>query len=250
MFSADARRLVDTGLALTSRYTLARAKDNLSGTFSDSDNNGYFNVGYLDPFDPMLDYGYAGFDVRHRLSIGAIWNLPWGGTGTWAGGWQLNAIMTARSGYPFSVFDCTNSNIAQACMRAIDDVNIGKDAKDGPATGNPNEYTLLDLTPILGAAGSYVNPLTGTSEFGPYPSNMTARDAFRGPGAWNVDFIVGKRFRFGTSKAVLVRLEAYNLFNHHNMFVRSDAADISTFTSITGFLDHERKMQLGFKFEF
>ena len=68
---------------------------------------------------------------------------------------------------------------------------------------------------------------------------MTERDAFRGPGAWNVDFIVGKRFRFGTSKAALVRLEAYNLFNHHNMYVRSDAADISSSTSITGFLDNE-----------
>ena len=50
---------------------------------------------------------------------------------------------------------------------------------------------------------------------------MTERDAFRGPGAWNVDFIVGKRFRFGTNKAALVRLEAYNLFNHHNMYVHS-----------------------------
>ena len=78
---------------------------------------------------------------------------------------------------------------------------------------------------------------------------MTERDAFRGPGAWNVDFIVGKRFRFGT-KAALIRLEAYNLFNHHNMYVRSDAADVSSSTSITGFLDNNRRMQLGFKFEF
>src|SRR4029450_10822717 len=105
VFSADARRIKDTGLALTSRYTLSQSKDNLSGTFSDSDNNGYFNLGYLDTFDPMLDYGYSGFDVRHRVSAGVIWNLPWGGNGTWAGGWQLNAILTARSGYPFSVFD-------------------------------------------------------------------------------------------------------------------------------------------------
>jgi hypothetical protein len=78
---------------------------------------------------------------------------------------------------------------------------------------------------------------------------MTERDAFRGPGAWNVDFIVGKRFRFG-GKAALVRLEAYNLFNHHNLYVHSDAADVSSFTAITGFRDDERRMQVGFKFEF
>ena len=247
VFAADARRIAETGLALTSRYTLAKSKDNLSGTFSDSDNNGFFNLGYLDAFDPMLDYGYSGFDVRHRLSVSAIWNVPWGGTGTWAGGWQLNAIVTARSGYPFSVFDCTNG--AFFCMRALDTANIDRNATDGQATGNPNEYMLLDLAPILGAVGSYVNPKTGNSDFGPYPSTMTERDAFRGPGAWNVDFIVGKRFRFG-GKAALVRLEAYNLFNHHNLYVHSDAADVSSFTSVTGFRDNERRMQVGFKFEF
>ena len=226
---------------------LSNSKDNLSGTFSDADNNGFFNLGYLDAFDPMLDYGYSGFDVRHRFSLGAIWNLPFGGTSTWAGGWQMNAILTARSGYPFSVFDSSNGLFFN--MRAIDDADISKSATSGPATGNPNEFELLDLTPILGSVGSYVNPLTGNSDFGPYPSNMTERNAFRGPGAWNVDFIIGKRFRFGT-KAVLARLEAYNLFNHHNMYVRSENADISSFSSITGYLKDNRRMQFGFKFEF
>jgi hypothetical protein len=116
------------------------------------------------------------------------------------------------------------------------------------ATHNPNEF-VGDLA-LDSRRRREACPKTGTSDFGPYPASMTERDAFRGPGAWNVDFIVGKRFRFGTSKAALVRLEAYNLFNHHNMFVRSDAADISTHSSITGFLDNERRMQLGFKFEF
>jgi hypothetical protein len=78
---------------------------------------------------------------------------------------------------------------------------------------------------------------------------MTKRDDFRGPGAWNLDFIVGKRFRFG-GKAALVRLEAYNLFNHHNLYVNSDRADISSFTTITGYRDDVRRMQLGFKYEF
>ncbi len=37
----------------------------------------------------------------------------------------------------------------------------------------------------------------GNYDFGPYPSTMTERDAFRGPGYWNVDFLMSKRFRFG-----------------------------------------------------
>ena len=34
-------------------------------------------------------------------------------------------------------------------MRALDPVGIDRNATGGTATGNPNEFTLLDLTPIL-----------------------------------------------------------------------------------------------------
>ena len=124
-----------------------------------------------------------------------------------------------------------------------------KNATDGPATDNPNEFELLDLTPIMGAAGSYVHPLTGNSEFGPWPDDMTERDAFRGPGFWSVDFSLAKRVRFGT-QAVQFRIEAYNVFNHANMYVRSGNADVSSFDSITGFREGNRRIQLGLKFEF
>lgn len=99
-------------------------------------------------------------------------------------------------------------------------------------------------------AGSYVNPQSGDNDWGPFPANMTKRDAFRGPGAWNVDFALSKRFLMGPSKAIQFRWEIYNLFNHANMFVNSANADVSSFSTITGFKDGNRRMQLGFKFEF
>ena len=52
------------------------------------------------------------------------------------------------------------------------------------------------------------------------------------------------------NKAALIRLEAYNVFNHHNMYPRTDIAQVESFTTITGFEDDWRRMQLGFKFEF
>jgi hypothetical protein len=250
--SADARDIGETDLTLTAKYTIGSTKDNLSNTFSDG-NNGLFNLGYLDAFDPMLDWGWAEFDLRHRLSVSAVYALPFfrnstGVTRTLLGGWQTSAQFTARSGYPFTVYDC--SHPTALCMRAIDTADISKDASGGSPTGNPNEYELLDLTPILGAAGSYVHPLTGDNDYGPYPSNMTERDAFRGPGAWNVDFILHKRFRFGATKAAQFRLEVYNLFDHHNMYLHGGNADVSSFSNITGYKDDNRRMQLGFKFEF
>ena len=97
---------------MSAKYTVSSAHDNLSTTFSDDGNNN-FNLGYLDAFDPMLDWGYAQFDVRHRLALSGVWVLPFarGATGVTkalASDWQLNWIFTARTGYPFTLWDCTN----------------------------------------------------------------------------------------------------------------------------------------------
>ena len=250
-FGLESRKLANTGIQFTAKYTLSQAKDNLSSTFSDSSAN--YNLGYVDAFDPMLDYGYAEFDTRHRLIFAGIWELPiarnsTGATRALIGGWQLNWIFTARSGRPFTLWDCTNQSTI--CMRAEDPVGISKSATNGPATANPNEFTLLDLSPLVPYAGGYVNPITGNTDYGPYPADMTKRDAFRGPGAWNLDLSMSKRFRFGDHYALQLRVEAYDVFNHSNMYVNASAADLSSFTEITGFKQDNRRIQLGAKFEF
>ena len=250
-FGIDARQFGQTGLQMTAKYTLGRAKDNLSNTFSEG-YNGNFNLGYLDAFDPMLDYGWAEFDVRHRLTLSGVWVLPFaknaGGLAkALAADWQLSWLLTARTGYPFTVYDCTNG--LSGCMRAEDPVGIDRNATGGDSTGNPNEFNLLDLTPLLPSAGGYAHPLTGNSDFGPYPADMLERSAFRGPGFWNVDFVLSKRVRFG-SRAIQFRGEAYNLFNHANMYPRADTADVSGTDFVGGYKDGNRRVQLGVKFEF
>ena len=250
-FGLDMRQLADSGLQMSAKYTLSTAKDNLSTTFSDDGNNN-FNLGYLDAFDPMLDWGYAQFDTRHRVALSGVWVLPFGRGASGIGkaltsDWQLNWIFTARTGYPFTLWDCTNGSFY--CMRAENPDGIDLKATKGPATDNPNEFSLLDLTPLVAHAGGYVNAITGNSDFGPYPADMTERDAVRGPGYWNVDFGLSKRIRFGT-RAVQLRLEAYNLFNHANLFPNTSTADVSGFTEITGLRQGNRRLQLGAKFEF
>ena len=250
-FGVDARELGDLGLQVSAKYTIGRAHDNLSTTFSDDFNNN-FNLGYMDAFDPMLDWGYAQFDVRHRFVTSGIWVLPLaknasGLAKALGADWQLNWILTARTGYPFTLWDCTNQAII--CMRAQNPAGLELNATGGTPTGNPNEFTLLDLSPLLPTAGSYVHPLTGNTDFGPYPADMEARNSVRGPGYWNVDFGLSKRVRFGT-QALQLRVEAYNLFNHANLFARTSTADLSSNTAITGFRQGHRRIQLGVKFEF
>jgi hypothetical protein len=271
--AGDVRGLGDTGLALTSRYTLGNAKDNLSSTFSEG-GNGFFNLGYLDPFNcesdgndcgPMLDWGYAEFDVRQRFNMSAIWNLPFlrddtSLDGSLLGGWSLNWLFTARSGFPFSIYDCSNARAV--CMRTLAPDSFDRSVGSGTATGNPNEYNLLDLTSVAPLAGTYVHPLTGDNDWGPYPSNMTRRNEFRGPGAWFMDFALAKRFRLGGDNMGVFRLEVYNLFEHANMYVLPETADASSSAFIagrksqpgnvtdSGSPDANRRIQLGFRYEF
>jgi hypothetical protein len=47
---------------------------------------------------------------------------------------------------------------------------------------------------------------------------MTGRNAFRGPGAWNLDSAVSKKFKVTERVGMEFRAEGFNIFNHHNMY--------------------------------
>jgi hypothetical protein len=227
--SFDASNLMKWNLRVTARYTYSKTKDNLSSTFSDSSNN--FNLGFLDPFDPDVDYGNADFDIRHRFVTSFTWGLPSVGDAgivhSVLGGWELTGIFTARSGTPFSIFDCTNSIFAESpCMRVIANGPLDFSPKasrssaaglDGDGNPLPNRYQFIDLTGLT--PGTFTNPITGGNDPGPFPDNMTQRNAFRGPGFWNLDAGLYKNFKFTERVTLQLRFETYNLFNHANASV-------------------------------
>jgi len=256
----DARRIAGSGLQFTARYTLGFARDNLSSTFSDSLNS--YNLGFLDAYDPGLDYGWADHDVRHRFVMSGIWQIPLAQGGSGAkrallGDWSFNWLLTAQSGPPFTIYDCTNG--LSVCMRLVS--VAPRAAYTATPAGEPNAFVYLDYSNQAAGFGSYVNPLTGTSDFGPFPGNMDARNSYRRPGRWNVDALLAKRLRFGARVALQMRLEAYNLFNHANLYIVEGAADTSNpkITAFRGYVpdftgsvpgDGQRRIQLGARLEF
>ncbi|HJQ23171.1 MAG TPA: TonB-dependent receptor [Blastocatellia bacterium] len=258
--SFDSTSLAKLNLRLTARYTYAVTKDNLSSTFSDSSNN--FNLGFLDPFNPDLDYGYADFDVRHRFVTSFTWDIPSikslsGWADRLVNGWQFSGIYVARTGSPFTVFDCANSIFAESpCMRVIAngplnfDPHISRD--NATPLDQPNRYAFVNLTGLT--PGTFVNPITGGNDPGPYPDNMTKRNAFRGPGLWNLDAAAYKNFRFTENTRLQLRLEAYNVFNHANAFViYGFPANEVAFNSdgfVPAFYSGRRNVQLAAKFIF
>lgn len=250
VLSLDSNNFLNLGLDFGARYTYGVTKDNLSSTFSESGNN--FNLGYLDPFNPDLDYGNSDFDIRHRFIGNFTWNLPIarnakGLTRQVLGGWTLAGIVEIRSGTPFTVYDCTNA--LTTCIRLIPTGSLRfKGSGNPPAVpGTPNRFNYIDLS---NQSPSTFTDVSGFTEVGPFPSNMTKRNAFRGPGFWNVDLAIYKEFFFGEKYRLQLRGEFYNAFNHANLFVSGGETDISSINYVPAFREGRRNIQLAAKFIF
>src|SRR5262249_42941860 len=81
-----------------------------------------------------------------------------------------------------------------------------------------NVFDYID-TNTLGLDSSYVNPVVGISDFGPFPSTMLTRGYFRAPGAYNVDLGIYKTTKLNERFSLQIRGEFFNMLNHSNLYV-------------------------------
>jgi outer membrane receptor protein involved in Fe transport len=252
-----------SGLILRLNYTWSHSLDDLSDTFSASVNND--NLGYTDPFNPKIDYGNSSFDNRHRIALSAIWQVPFahgmkGIAKQILDGWEFTPIFTARTGAPYSIFDFTNfggSIVTRVASNQVLPVNGNIFQNAGPNTYNIYNFADLNVNE------SYINPITGTSDFGPYPANMTGRDYFHTPGVYNIDLGIYKSIRIRERMSLQLRLEAYNALNHSNLYVNTISSGIAggggfvtasygtpPVNLLAGQTQENRNVQLGAKFIF
>jgi hypothetical protein len=243
---AEMRNFRRQGLTLRFNYTWSHAIDNISNTFSET-TTGAGLLGVLDPLNPGLDKGDAEYDVRNRVSLAAIWELPYKGknraTDAILGGWSIIPNFSARTGIPFTVGDCTNAVVS--CPRVMYDDPFHPVYQETVINDNPNVFTYMPLgppstnkcpTPPTPGSGSpdscYMNPIVGVSDFGPFPSTMTGRNAFRAPGFWNVDFAIHKNFNLSERFKLQLRGELFNAFNHSNLYLVYSNTDASATSDI------------------
>ena len=240
-FRFQTQNLASTGLSLTANYTYGHSLDDLSSTFSATNNA--FSLGYTEPWNPGFDHGSSDFDLRHRLGISSIYQIPYFKNrhdlkGETLGGWEVTGIYTARTGTPFTYFDSTNVN------GGGDFLNIPRYAPSTPLTKKQMKYktpsaasgsTLGGGTYIFGTLpqGTVIsNPaLGGISDWGPFPSNTLKRNSFEGPGAWNIDASLSKKFPITDRINVELRAEAFDLTNHHNFYQLMATNDQGNYTS-------------------
>jgi Carboxypeptidase regulatory-like domain/TonB dependent receptor len=230
------QNLHNTGLSLVANYTWAHSLDDISSTFSDSiqggSGTGVGSLGYTSVINPKLDWGNSDYDVRNRFVVSPIWTTPWlkgekGLLGRVAGGWSLAGIFTARTGIPFSFFDLDNEEFFYTIPRLtpatpITNYQVSSNPKQDAAAAASHNNNVWDLLTIpLPASFGPLNPALGISDYGPFPAGMIHRNAFRGPGAWNLDAALQKDFRVTERFGLTFRAEGFNIFNHHNMYVQS-----------------------------
>jgi hypothetical protein len=166
------------------------------------------SVSFQDMGCRACDRSSTNIDVRHTLTTNAIYELPFGhgkqflnGNDLAArmfGGWEFSGIATARTGLPV--------NISMSRKAAA--------LPDGNTSGQrPN---LVPGVPIYAASPS-VNGWFNPAAFAA-PANGTwgnlGRYIANGPGNYEIDSSLQKRFRLTERLALNVRAAAYNLLNH------------------------------------
>jgi hypothetical protein len=252
------------GLSFTARYRFAKALDDVNPFINENFNVGLlgtsFTTNSISPFDPRNDYGPSDFDVRHRFIGSFIWEVPdffdrscCGGNGGWKrwllSGWAVTGIFQAMTGFPFNVFDCAGALTPETpCPRALiaPGVNLGS-IRTGQGTSVP-DTTLTNRFNFIPASNFAVAPTT--TVFPPFTGLTTVgRNFFRGPGFWDFDFGVYKRFRISEDASFQLRGEFYNLFNHSNLFV-PNAVDINSTNFVPAFRRGGRIIQVGGKLYF
>ena len=259
------RNLLHSGMDMVVNYTWSHAIDNLSTTFFEAAgvasqygnanitiNNGNFVRGLMDPYHPALDRGDAEFDIRHRVTVAGSWKIPTGHRSRvynlLLGGWSLNPLFSARTGQPFSIFDSSVQVLPYNTPRASFSGAIPPSGNGLTATATPNNYNYFTFTD-----SQILRPQMTLQPGTTWPSTMSGRDAFRAPGWWNLDAGLYKDTKITERFTLQLRMEAFNVFNHANLYVNGNSADLGSGNAVsacygcTGSTYHRRHLQLGAK---
>ncbi len=237
-----------------------RLRNGLSGlvsytygkTLNDNPSNSDFDTIPQNDNNPKADYGVYGNSVRHRLVISGIYQLPFGRGRSLlsnskgvingvVGGWELSTIISAQSGYPFTVFSPIDySNTGSGSPRP--------DRTCSGVLSNPTITRWFDsscFTTDALAAVQFTNPRFGNS----------GRNILTGPGLVNMDLSVLKRFHVVERLSGEFLVQAFNLFNHPNFgtpdSVVNDGTTGQIFTTVpAGVTGSNRELQIALRFNF
>ena len=204
-----ASRRVGDGLSFTAAYAFSKSIDDLT---SMSLNNQTIQIQYYQDYhNRRADKSLSNFDVTHRFIGDVTWQLPFGNDRRFAreglpskiiGGFSVNAIAQAQSGFPISI-GATNASLQGLAFNSLRPNIIG-DVTTSAATKADR-------------LRQYFNTLAFTQPT-PYSFGNTPRTLpnLRGPGYFTTNLSLQRDFRFSENTKLQIRAEAFNIFNRAN----------------------------------
>jgi outer membrane receptor protein involved in Fe transport len=229
-----------SGVSFLAAYTLGHAADHVSGLNIGGESRPVLPVTIGDEASVdralELEKGDALFDARHRFVISFSAELPAPAFGNdivrhTLGGWQLNGIVQAQSGFPFTVID---NALTIRYLTNRPDVASGCDPNDGPRTVDQWFDTSCFVRRVV----------ANTAE----PGNQE-RNTVRGPGFARTDLSVFKNITPWREHQLQFRIEMFNLFNQTRFLQPGNVIGTANFGRITGSEDG-RIVQLAVKYNF
>ncbi|MDX6611410.1 MAG: hypothetical protein QOD75_596 [Blastocatellia bacterium] len=192
--------------------------------------------------------GDSGFDVRHRLVVNFLYDLPikFGNKSMdrFLGNWSISGIVSAQTGLPYSVFGSVDSAGSGLGQRA-DFASPGNPNNIGPSTLPANPRVQTGPDPTL-----FANPTapTGSPTFG--RQGVIGRNTFRGPNFQKTDFSIMKRFPITERYRFTIRSDFFNLFNRVNFGLPVNGITSPSFGRSTFTVGTPRVIQFAGRFEF
>lgn len=255
------RRRFASGLEFMVSYTYGKTL---------TDNLGYYGSGFTtsegaywqNAYDRRSNRGRAFFDIRSNLTVGGMYDLPFGKgqavdiddpvLNQIFGGWNINYTMAARSGVPMTVRAVDRTGQA---VRGNVRANRYRTLVVNESMRNVDNWFGLpmataDRTAFFCAGGvdngqcPYGQPADGT--FG-----NSSIGTEQGPGFFNLDFSIGKKFNLTERHYVDFRAEFFNALNHVSWAPPgANLAAPASFGVIGGQVQNPRQIQFGLKYYF
>ena len=247
--SIKVTRRFSKGSLLNASYTLAKSLDDSSGIRNQGNDNLYPQNSLCIP----CEYGPSAFDVRNRIVISGIYNLPIGKDklipinngflDAAVGGWQLAGTFRHQTGAVATpLMGSDNSGIASP-FGGFDRPNITGISPFMPCNTNTrnNCANLAAYSkPGVIVNGSNIGGLFGNAQ----------RGSFHGPGFTQVDASLHKAFNmpYNEKHQLAIRFDLTNALNHPNWGTPTITFNSQTFGQVGA--GSMRQMQLGAKYQF
>ncbi|AFL87537.1 hypothetical protein Terro_1227 [Terriglobus roseus DSM 18391] len=222
-------------LTLTSSYTWAHNIDNTNGYL------GFYAVSDLNYYDHSLNKGNSSLDQRNVFVASALYSIPFGrgqqfgsninrGLDYIVGGWQLNTIVQAQTGTPFSV---TFPVYGGGTSIRADYANNGQPIYTHSIQGN------------------YINPAAFSKTQPNGRQGNTGRNQFYGPGFAAGDVSMFKTLGVTERLKTELRAEVFNVTNTPQFQNPDGTITDGNFGKVTATrLASERQMQMAIRFLF